>query len=136
MLQPATRVYSIAEHLTITLIVLSNEARRAYFPISKYDTALSFCRRWLRGEHEDPAVVPEVPLRPLPRGGDEERGRHARRREATALQEEHPQEAARRTGTDEKKIKLRMKCLSLKVEALHGMSCTEMGLKGCKYIVG
>ena len=61
-----------------------------------------FFRRRLRGEHEDAAVVPEVPLRPLPLGGDEERRRHARRREATALQEEHPQEAARRTGTEEK----------------------------------
>ena len=70
--------------------------------LSLSTTALLFFRRRLRGEHEDAAVVPEVPLRPLPRGGDEERRRHARRREATALQEEHPQETARRTGTHEK----------------------------------
>ena len=70
--------------------------------LSLSTTALLFCRRRLRGEHEDAAVVPEVPLRPLPRGGDEERRRHARRREAAALQEEHPQETARRTGTHEK----------------------------------
>ena len=89
--------------------------------LSLSTTALLFFRRWLRGEHEDAAVVPEVPLRPLPRGGDEERRRHARRREATALQEEHPQEATRRTGTEEK-IQLRRKCLLLKIEALVGMS--------------